>query len=292
MENPIRSKHYAFNCQAKGNSTHFPILFLHGFMGNCRDFDASISFLADEFYCLSVDLPGHGKTTVIGGEASYAMENIAQGLIDFLEVLGINQCNLVGYSMGGRLALYMGLHFPKYFQKVILESASPGLKSREEQDRRIQKDSNLARAIATEDFSIFLNRWYGQPLFRSIKAHPDFAKMLARRLQNNPLALSQSLLGLGTGVQLSLWKKLPENSMPILLMAGELDQKFVNINTKMSALCRHSKLLIVRGCGHNIHFDNADIFAQSIKEFLLPGGIGSSTIAEGSEASAAKGLED
>ena len=96
-------------------------------MGNSHEFDEAIQLLSDKFYCLTVDLPGHGKTQVLGGDEYYKMANTAHALINLLDELKIIKCFLVGYSMGGRLALYLTLHFPQRFPKVVLESASPGL---------------------------------------------------------------------------------------------------------------------------------------------------------------------
>lgn len=268
MEKYIKVDNYHFNYYSRGSSTNFPILFLHGFLGNCQEFNQSISLLSNDFYCLAVDLPGHGKTQVIGGEEYYNMEHTAQGLIKFIAALGIKRCILIGYSMGGRLALYLALYFPEYFSQVILESASPGLRTQAERDQRIQQDIKLAKELATEDFSDFLTKWYNQPLFASLKNHPDFEKMLEHRLQSNPLELSKSLQYLSTGCQPSLWSKLHENVVPLLLLVGELDQKFISINTEMVSLCKFAQLEIVKNCGHNIHFENATLFVETIGRFL------------------------
>ena len=268
MEKYIKVENYNFNYCSRGSSTNFPILFLHGFLGNCHEFNQSISLLSNDFYCLAVDLPGHGKTQVIGGEECYKMEHTAQGLIKFISALGIKRCILIGYSMGGRLALYLALYFPEYFSQVILESASPGLRTQAERDKRIQQDIKLAKELETEDFSDFLTKWYNQPLFASLKKHPDFERMLEHRLQSNPLELSKSLHNLSTGCQPSLWIKLQENLVPLLLLVGELDQKFISINTEMVSLCKFAQLEIVKNCGHNIHFENATLFVETIGRFL------------------------
>ena len=96
-----------------GDRRNKPILFLHGFMGNGADFYPVVEELA-EFCCLLVDLPGHGLTQVNGNE-HYQMPQVALSLISLLEKLDINSCLLTGYSMGGRLALYLIIYFPEYF---------------------------------------------------------------------------------------------------------------------------------------------------------------------------------
>ena len=258
---------YHFHYYSAGCTAHPPILFLHGFMGNCYEFDGVIATLSQQFYCVAVDLPGHGNSAVIS-DVNYSMKRTAEGLIRFLDALQIRQCCLVGYSMGGRLALYLTLHFPQYFLKVALESASPGLKTQAEQQQRKQRDLERASQLE-EDFSAFLENWYSQPLFAEIKAHPTFNTVFARRLQNNPFTLAKSLQYLGTGCQPSLWQALNQNTVPGLLIVGERDQKFVRINTEMAAQCRFFSLEIIDRCGHTIHLENPDRFTQKLLSFLL-----------------------
>lgn len=261
--------HYSIRSQwSRGDLGQPVILFLHGFLGDCHDFDPIISLLSDQFCCLSVDLPGHGKTRVRGGDEYYTMPQTAQGLIQLLSQLQISTCALVGYSMGGRLALYLALTFPQFFNRVVLESASPGLKTAAEQAQRRDRDAQLAAQLETEDFANFLMRWYSQPLFASLKQHPNFEQIVERRLHNHPRELVRSLRSMGTGHQPSLWEHLPENQLPLLLLVGEQDAKFNTINTEMANLCPQAKLSVLRDCGHNIHWENPSWLAQQIREFL------------------------
>jgi len=248
------------------------ILFLHGFMGNIDEFDEAIKLLADEFSYLTLDLPGHGKTEVLGGDEYYSMPNTAQGIINLLDKLKIPKCFLVGYSMGGRLALYLALHFPERFFKVILESASPGLATQTERLERIKRDTQIGRKLARITSKIafvdFLSNWYNQAIFGYIKNHPQYDQMVENRSQNNPQELDKSLRFMGTGCQPNLWTKLAQNTIPMLLLAGEYDGKFVNINTEMAKVCELTQLTIIDNAGHNIHFENTLAFVKILREFL------------------------
>ncbi len=259
---------FKFHYSYRGNTDKPLILFLHGFMGDSNEFNKAISLLSDQFCCLTVDLPGHGKTRVLGGEECYTMSNTAHALINLLNQLNIQKCFLVGYSMGGRLALYLNLHFPQRFSKVVLESASPGLKTKRDQLERTQRDFELARQLEQRDFSTFLSSWYNQPLFTSLKKHPDFELLIASRLQNNPFELAKSLRNLSTGCQPFLWEKLNQNQNALLLLVGEYDEKFKAINSEMAKRCQFAKLEIVSDCGHNIHFENTNTFVETIQFFL------------------------
>lgn len=253
------------------------MLFLHGFMGNREEFSSVIRFLKTNFCCVSIDLPGHGKNilldTELENEKPYSMSQVAEGIIDFLDSFNICKCLLVGYSMGGRLGLYLGINYPHRFSHLILESASPGLATIEEREARIKNDLGIARklnrCLQANDFQQFLINWYQQPIFGQISHHPDFPQMLQQRLQCHPLELAKSLQYMGTGVQPSLWDKLANLQLPVLLIVGEQDRKFVEINQKMCSFNPKFLLQIIKNCGHNIHWEQPQQFAEIIRDFSL-----------------------
>jgi len=274
MEGILSFGNYQLGYSLTGKSDRPSILFLHGFMGDRRDFAPIISRLIDHYQCLTIDLPGHGKTQVVE-EIEYGMESTAWAIVGVLDQLRISKCFLVGYSMGGRLALYLMVHFPERFMGTALESASPGLRTEEERRQRVQKDWQLAMELETTDFTKFLTTWYEQPLFASMKRlsdrskiSPAFAQMLERRQQNQPHELAKSLRNLGTGSQPSLWAELAKNQVPLMLLVGELDQKFVQINQEMLAHCPSAQLRVVKDCGHNVHFENVQSFVESLRGFF------------------------
>lgn len=146
-----------------GDSSHPPILFLHGFMGDRHEFKQAIAALSKQFYCVAIDLPAHGQTSVIEQGTSqitdqdyhYTIQSIANFVIKFLDFLHIERCFLVGYSMGGRLALYLVIHFSSYFYQVVLESASAGLCTNIERSDRLVKDYKLAAELENLEKMIF-----------------------------------------------------------------------------------------------------------------------------------------
>lgn len=265
-------ENYSFNYSLTTNSAKHLILFLHGFMGNIYEFDRVIQLLKDDFSYLVIDLPGHGNTQVLGADEYYTIQRTAESIIGLIDKLNITKCYLVGYSMGGRLALYLTLHFPQYFSKVILESASPGLATETERLERIKSDAQiakkLARSLSKADFALFLSNWYSQPIFGSIKHHPEFKIMLESRLQNNPLDLVKSLQFMGNGNQPSLWDKLTHNQIPLLLLVGENDAKFIDINHKMFQICSVAQMKRIGKSAHNIHWENTSDFVYHLKEFF------------------------
>lgn len=268
----LQIDNYCLSYLSEGNSSDPTILFLHGFMGDLSEFKEVIAILSKQFYCVAINLLGHGQTRVIDPKIDqddyYTIQSTANFVIKFLDLLRVDRCFLVGYSMGGRVALYLTIHFPQYFCRTILESASAGLQTDQERGDRLAKDRLLAATLEAGDLRLFLENWYQQPIFATLRSHPNFAQMLEQRLNNSPALLAKSLCNLSTGMQPSLWEKLPENQVPLLLLAGELDPKFVQINRQMKQLCKYSQLEIIPKCGHNIHFENPQIFIDKITAFL------------------------
>jgi 2-succinyl-6-hydroxy-2,4-cyclohexadiene-1-carboxylate synthase len=249
---------------AYGNPAHPPLLLLHGFLGDRHDFATVIPDLQTQFYCLSVDLPGHGQTRFAG---DYGMANTAQLVIHLLDELQLAQVQLVGYSMGGRLALYLALQFPLRFPAPIIESASPGLPTAPERTARCQQDQALADRLLA-NFPQFLEDWYAQPLFHTLRHHPNFAVMQQRRLRNDPLELAKSLRQMGLGSQPNLWDALPQHQQPLLLLVGEHDRKFVTINQAMANLCPTAELAVIPAAGHNVHIEQPEAWLAAIGQFL------------------------
>ncbi|MGF1514327.1 MAG: 2-succinyl-6-hydroxy-2,4-cyclohexadiene-1-carboxylate synthase [Elainellaceae cyanobacterium] len=252
-------KPFQFHYRQRGSGP--VILFLHGFMGHDRDFDAVVECLQHRYTCLTLDLPDHGQTRLAAD--TYTMSTVADSLLDWLTQVTDQPCTLLGYSMGGRLALYLALTAPERFSHLVLESASPGLKTKAERQARIALDEARAQQIQ-QDFDDFLQRWYQAPMFRNLAQQPEFEAMLQRRRQNCPKALGRSLRCLGTGQQPNLWPHLHKLTMPTLLITGEQDKKFCAINAEMAQQIPNAERIIVSGCGHTVHTENSDRYAGAI----------------------------
>ncbi len=261
-------KQYEFYYELWGNKNQPKLFFLHGFMGSLDDFKTIIEILGDQFCCLAIDLPGHGQTQLLETGLSDGLHEIAESLMAFLHHLRFTQSHLIGYSMGGRLALYLACRFPEQFKRLSLESASPGLATAPERCQRQQKDEQLAIQLETSLWPSFLSQWYEQPMFKPLHRHPNFRVLLERRLKNRPQELAQVLRNLGTGSQPSLWEELSHIQLPIHLIVGALDSKFMGINQKMLSHCQNATLTVVPDCGHVVHFEQPHAFADLLTAHL------------------------
>jgi len=250
-----------------GDASRPGILFLHGFLGSGRDWLPVAGLLEGRFHCLMPDMAGHGDNHNLVEPGPTAFHNAALDLLHAIKPVHSGPIHLVGYSMGGRMALYLALRFPEKFITATVVSGSPGLRTGEERQSRRRQDESLADDLE-RDFDAFLERWYRLPLFETLAAHQSFTEILAARRMGNPRGLADSLRALGTGNQPSLWDALPENRLPVLFCAGEKDAKFVEIARQMVNLCPGSTLEIFPGCGHTLHVEERARFVERLTFFI------------------------
>lgn len=246
------------------------LLLLHGFTGSEASWQHLLPALSQHYRVITLDFPGHGSTAVPTDPARYSLENTAADLARILDELKIERAAVLGYSMGGRVALYFALRYPGKMLALILESVSPGLATEQERQDRTVADRALADFIEEKGIAAFVERWENLPLWSSqVNLPEDVRDSLHRqRLNNCPAGLANSLRGLGTGVQPSLWDELEEYGRPVLVLTGELDAKFTLTGQLMAAKFPNARHETVAGAGHAVHLEKPGEFESLIKGFL------------------------
>ncbi|MFC2947128.1 2-succinyl-6-hydroxy-2,4-cyclohexadiene-1-carboxylate synthase [Virgibacillus sediminis] len=250
--------------QVHGEGT--PLVMLHGFTGSSSTWSDFIRKYSGGMKIITVDLPGHGKTET---PSIRTMEDCCRDLHKLFGFLGLHKFHLAGYSMGGRTALSFSVTYPDLVETLVLESASPGLLG-EEKKERLEKDARLSSWIEREGITSFVDYWENIPLFESQKRLPASIRDAVReeRLSQSEKGLAQSLQGMGTGNQPSWWDKLASLNFPVLLLAGEYDEKFIEINRSMAKKCSAGSLTIVEDAGHAIHVEKPEIFGKLVSGFI------------------------
>ena len=237
-----------------------PKVLLHGFTGSYKSWYDISKKLKD--YIL-IDIPGHGHSDFLDFQNDYNFENFATDINYIFKDLEIHKVNLIGYSLGGRLAIIIAKTYPKLINKLILESSGFGLASEEELDKRFQQDLKLANLIEA-DFSKFLKLWDENPLFtkqknRNIKI---YEKQKIIRSKQKPLQLSKSLKSFSQGKMKSCLKNFTNFDFPVVLICGGEDRKYLTYADLIFDLSKHVNQYIVPKSGHNIHLENPDKFLK------------------------------
>jgi 2-succinyl-6-hydroxy-2,4-cyclohexadiene-1-carboxylate synthase len=243
-----------------------PLLLLHGFTGSRASWNHLLPRLEADRQIITIDLPGHGDTSAPETPARAHFQRVATDLAALFPA----PLDVLGYSMGGRLALAFALEHPQHVRRLVLESASPGLADPEERRARQLADEALARRIEENGMAAFVYDWENLPLFASQARLPAAvrANLRQRRLANHPAGLAVSLRGMGTGAQPDLWPRLTDLHCPVLLVVGALDAKFATINRQMQAAIPGSALCIIPDAGHTPNLENPEDYLAQVLAFL------------------------
>ena len=246
------------------------LVLFHGFTGSTKTWYPIVEQLPQDIRVIALDLIGHGQSAAPQDVNDYSMAKQVELLEALFEIMQLNTFTLVGYSMGGRVALSYAVRYPKRIEQLILESASPGLSLDGERATRKQSDNALAEKIIQNGVPSFVDKWENIPLFASQKRLPEEVQQQIRneRLGQTAIGLANSLRGMGTGVMPCLWDKLATLSMPVTLITGALDEKFIKLNEKMLNLLPQATHMTIPEVGHAIHVENPIKFATIVKELI------------------------
>jgi 2-succinyl-5-enolpyruvyl-6-hydroxy-3-cyclohexene-1-carboxylate synthase len=250
-----------------------PVVCIHGFSRDARMWDSLIPLLEDGFPVFAVDLMGHGASPAPKDDVfpeAYSVEYNTARLFDALGDAGIERCHLIGYSMGGRVALHAAAQEPASFASLILLSASPGIEDPGERAQRLSSDHRLAAEIERDGLEIFVDAWLRTPAFSTL--HLRGAEFLHQakeeRMRQNSRGLAGALRGMGQGTQLPLWAMLRSLAMPVQLVAGAHDGKYHALCEIMRTLIPDARLHVVEDAGHDLVAESAIEVATVINEFL------------------------
>lgn len=258
-----------------------PLLLLHGFTGSAASWDAVRAAFRPTRRVVAIDLPGHGATATtraFDGSFAATVDLVAATL----DALDIAEADVVGYSMGGRLALQLALAHPDRVACLVLESASAGLATAAARNRRRAADAALAAAIERDGIAAFVRRWEALPLFRSLADQPAAVRDALRRqrLACDPAGLAASLRGCGLGSQPWLGGRLASLATPVLLLTGERDAKFTRTAARLLSHLADGRHEVVAAAGHIPHLEQPARFLRAVRDFLA-GAAGARTASRG-----------
>jgi 2-succinyl-6-hydroxy-2,4-cyclohexadiene-1-carboxylate synthase len=238
----------------RGQVNARPLVFLHGFLGCKEDWEEMVSELEHEYLCYCLDLPGHGESPFF--------PDLVQAVANAIASFSLDNVVLVGYSLGGRIALQIKKQFPMLASRLILLSAHPGLQDDLAKQQRWGSDKKWIHMLEEGSMEDFLACWYDQEIFAPLKKKKElFARICERRMGSNPKILAEVLKATSLANQPFI---LPEDESTLLLY-GEEDLKFEALYHTLLASLEKRK---IKSSGHAVHLENPGGTAYAIRDYL------------------------
>ena len=246
------------------------VTLLHGFTQNGRSWQEVISKVPGSWTWIVPDLRGHGETRMSPG-APCTMAACTADLEMLWDHLGIERTHLVGYSMGGRLAVQVGARRQERILSLLTIGAHAGLDEDAREGRR-RGDEALAERIERDGLEAFVNYWSSLPLFAGLERRgPAFvAQVRAERMSNHVAGLAASLRGMGAGAMVPVWDELAHVPFPCTFVAGQLDHGYVASARRLAATVPNGRVEVVLHAGHPVHQERPDAFAHVLTNHLAP----------------------
>jgi len=239
----------------KGNIHNPACVFLHGFLGAKEDCQEMWEYLTERYYCIAFDLPGHGSSSALSTDYLKILE-------DEITCSATSPCILVGYSLGGRIALQLAEANPALYSHVIVLSAHPGLKEEKEKEQRLKSDAEWIAKIQGHGMPAFLKAWYDQPLFRSLHKRPDLLQnIIQSRSSQDPARMADVLWTLSPARQKAISSFHPRS----LFLYGEEDEKFEKLSQMLPESVSVRK---IERSGHVVHRENPKGCVEHILQWM------------------------
>jgi 2-succinyl-6-hydroxy-2,4-cyclohexadiene-1-carboxylate synthase len=246
------------------------VLFLHGFTGCAEDWFPVFEQMPDKYNYIALDITGHGKSDSPVDPSKYTVESLTSQIKYIKDHLTPNKIFILGYSMGGRLALNYAITYPDDIKGLILESTSAGIKNDEERQKRYEGDLKIVEYIETHSLEEFIEMWQDQEIFNTQRrfSNDKLKKIKKKKASGSKIGYANSLKGFSTGIMPPVHDKLKKIPVKTLLITGDLDSKFTGINARLSKRFFKAKHKIVRNSGHNTHLEDSKRFIEIVINYL------------------------
>jgi 2-succinyl-6-hydroxy-2,4-cyclohexadiene-1-carboxylate synthase len=174
---------------------------------------------------------------------------------------------LVGYSLGGRLALRAALRSPESLDAVVVVGATAGIEEGPMRAQRVEADEKLASWIEAMPIEDIVGLWERQPLFAD-QSESLVEAQRPGRLSQDPRSLALLLRTAGQGALEPVWHELRTLELPLLAIAGARDEGYTAAAKRLAGAAPNARAAIVEDAGHAAHLQRPEEVAGLIAEFL------------------------
>ncbi len=246
-----------------GDPKNPTLIFFHGFMGTHNDFKCVIETLQKDYFCIAIDLPGHGFSRKFLPTSAEEFDDL---ILNTIDPYTLSDYTLVGYSMGGRIALKLSKNLKP--SALALVSAKIFPLALQEQKKRFEIDKVHFLKLQDLPFLNFLTTWYNLPLFKTLKKNSNLHRqMIEERQKQSPKALVHTLKLVSPAVYSAGPQILKDLQCPLLYCAGIEDVKYYQQIQEIKSKKKDLWLAAFSGASHALHLEQANSLAQTLKQF-------------------------
>lgn len=268
----LQTKKEKYAYRRFGKKSQYPLLFLQHFTGTLDNWDPAVTDrLAADYDIILFENAGVGRS---GGKVPTTMVGMAEHVFAFLEALGIETCDVLGFSLGGVIAQVMALDNPKVFRKMILAGTAP----RGGQDIMHLNKPSLAKHLQNPMLKGYeiLQKIFFAPTETSQAAGKEFIeRLMQRQLDREPASgpeIAQAQMAAFQGWEQdkgSRFAELKRIHQPVLVVNGIYDEMIPVANSYwLSENLPNAVLLTYPDSGHGSIFQWHDSFTRQVKAFL------------------------
>lgn len=267
-EDVYRHNGISYHVAEWGDRTDPPLLLLHGFAQSTLAWTEVAPAFAEKRWVVSFDFVGHGKSEKPTGLHYYELDSTLDMLDDFIAGRFDAKTALLGYSMGGRIALAYACRTCDHLTALILESAGLGPGTEEEEEAMLDHSMNLASRLETSSIEDFMEFWENLPMFDSQKRLPPHVieAIRAERRANDAEALARAMRGLGHHAMDDYSEQIKNLPIPVLYLAGMRDTKYRKVAESLAG--EDDICYALFNTGHNTHLEDRETFCRQVLTFL------------------------
>jgi 2-succinyl-6-hydroxy-2,4-cyclohexadiene-1-carboxylate synthase len=239
-----------------------PVVMLHGFTQTARLWGPFGDRLAQDHTLIGLDLPGHAGSDAVRADLPTTAALVRDAVV---ATIGDVPSDLLGYSLGARVALHVATGTDLAIGRLVLVGATGGIEDADARARRREADEATAAALeASGNVDAFIARWLSSPMFAGLAnaAQPE------ERRRNSAAGLASSLRLAGTGTQEPLWDRLAELRAPTLALAGTDDARFGAHALRLAQSAPNAIATLIPGGGHAVHLAQPLVVARVVHQWL------------------------
>lgn len=223
-----------------------------------------LPFCIPGFLGLSADFawvksPHHVVPLLNDKNLALSFKALASTIVSQCKKLG--STDIIGYSLGGRIALHALCAEPSYFRRAIIISTHTGLYTDEERLTRLKGDKEWAQRFIDSPWSEAIDAWNKQEVLQGMmqtRSQDDYDKSM----------IAHALLEWSLGKQENLLPHLQSITTKTVWITGERDIKFTAIAKQASQVMPDATHVIISNCGHRVMVEAPTNIAEIASSFL------------------------